>query len=50
MIEFQNVSKIYKGGKVAVENVNISFEKANSSVLSVQVGAEKPLRCGCLTA
>lgn len=27
MIEFQNVSKIYKGGKVAVENVNISFEK-----------------------
>ena len=27
MIEFQNVSKIYKGGKIAVENVNISFEK-----------------------
>ncbi|WP_409173711.1 betaine/proline/choline family ABC transporter ATP-binding protein [Enterococcus mundtii] len=27
MIEFQNVSKIYKGGKFAVENVNISFEK-----------------------
>lgn len=27
MIEFQNVSKIYKGGKAAVENVNISFEK-----------------------
>jgi len=27
MIEFKNVSKIYKGGKVAVENVNISFEK-----------------------
>ncbi|EOH59460.1 betaine/proline/choline family ABC transporter ATP-binding protein [Enterococcus mundtii] len=27
MIDFQNVSKIYKGGKVAVENVNISFEK-----------------------
>lgn len=27
IIEFQNVSKIYKGGKVAVENVNISFEK-----------------------
>lgn len=27
MIELQNVSKIYKGGKVAVENVNISFEK-----------------------
>lgn len=27
MIEFQNVSKIYKGGKVAIENVNISFEK-----------------------
>lgn len=27
MIEFQNVSKIYKGGKIAVEDVNISFEK-----------------------
>lgn len=27
MIEFQNVSKIYKGGKVAVEDVNLSFEK-----------------------
>ncbi|KAF1299537.1 glycine/betaine ABC transporter ATP-binding protein [Enterococcus sp. JM4C] len=27
MIEFQQVSKIYKGGKIAVDNVNISFEK-----------------------
>ena len=27
MIEFQNVAKIYKGGKVAVEDVNLSFEK-----------------------
>lgn len=27
MIEFQHVSKIYKGGKVAVEDVNLSFEK-----------------------
>lgn len=27
MIEFQQVSKIYKGGKVAVEDVNLSFEK-----------------------
>lgn len=27
MIEFQNVSKIYKGGKIAVDNVNLSFEK-----------------------
>ncbi|WP_142646076.1 betaine/proline/choline family ABC transporter ATP-binding protein [Enterococcus faecium] len=27
MIEFQNVSKIYKGGKIAVEDVNLSFEK-----------------------
>lgn len=27
MIEFQYVSKIYKGGKVAVEDVNLSFEK-----------------------
>lgn len=27
MIEFQDVAKIYKGGKVAVEDVNLSFEK-----------------------
>lgn len=27
MIEFQHVSKIYKGGKVAVEDVNLSFKK-----------------------
>jgi osmoprotectant transport system ATP-binding protein len=27
MIEFQHVSKIYKGGKVAVEDINLSFEK-----------------------
>ena len=27
MIEFQHVPKIYKGGKVAVEDVNLSFEK-----------------------
>lgn len=27
MIEFQDVTKIYKGGKVAVEDVNLSFEK-----------------------
>ncbi|WP_164709445.1 betaine/proline/choline family ABC transporter ATP-binding protein [Enterococcus mediterraneensis] len=27
MIEFQHITKIYKGGKVAVEDVNLSFEK-----------------------
>ncbi|WP_461198803.1 betaine/proline/choline family ABC transporter ATP-binding protein [Enterococcus sp. N249-2] len=27
MIEFQQVAKIYKGGKVAVEDVNLSFDK-----------------------
>lgn len=27
MIEFQHVSKIYKGGKVAVEDIHLSFEK-----------------------
>ncbi|MGX7328384.1 betaine/proline/choline family ABC transporter ATP-binding protein [Enterococcus bulliens] len=27
MIEFKHVSKIYKGGKVAVEDVNLSFNK-----------------------
>lgn len=27
MIEFQHVTKIYKGGKVAVEDVNLSFDK-----------------------
>ena len=27
MIEFQHVTKIYKGGKVAVEDVNLSFNK-----------------------
>lgn len=27
MIEFQHVSKIYKGGKIAVDDVNLSFEK-----------------------
>lgn len=27
MIEFQHVYKIYKGGKVAVEDVNLSFDK-----------------------
>ncbi|MGX7199398.1 betaine/proline/choline family ABC transporter ATP-binding protein [Enterococcus nangangensis] len=27
MIEFQNVTKIYKGGKIAVEDVNLSFQQ-----------------------
>ena len=27
LIEFQNVSKIYRGGKIAVENINLSFEQ-----------------------
>lgn len=27
LIEFQHVSKIYKGGKIAVDDVNISFDK-----------------------
>ncbi|WP_430597609.1 betaine/proline/choline family ABC transporter ATP-binding protein [Enterococcus sp. AZ177] len=27
MIEFQHVSKIYKGGKIAVDDVNLSFNK-----------------------
>jgi len=27
LIEFQHVSKIYKGGKIAVDDVNLSFEK-----------------------
>ena len=27
MIEFKNVTKVFKGGKVAVDNVNISFNK-----------------------
>lgn len=27
MIEFQHVSKIYKGGKVAVDDINLSFEQ-----------------------
>ncbi len=27
MIEFKNVTKVFKGGKMAVDNVNISFEK-----------------------
>lgn len=27
MIEFQHVSKIYKGGKIAVEDINLSFAK-----------------------
>ncbi|HIZ53208.1 MAG TPA: ABC transporter ATP-binding protein [Candidatus Enterococcus avicola] len=27
MIEFQNVSKIYRGGKIAVEDINLSFEQ-----------------------
>lgn len=27
MIEFQNVTKIYKGGKIAVEEVNLSFQQ-----------------------
>ncbi|WP_404589589.1 betaine/proline/choline family ABC transporter ATP-binding protein [Enterococcus sp. UD-01] len=27
MIEFQHVSKIYKGGKIAVDDVNLSFEE-----------------------
>lgn len=27
MIEFQNVTKIYKGGKMAVEDVNLSFDR-----------------------
>lgn len=46
MIEFQNVSKIYKGGKVAVEDVNLSFERVSSFVLSVRAEAEKRRRCG----
>ncbi|MGX7418509.1 betaine/proline/choline family ABC transporter ATP-binding protein [Carnobacterium gallinarum] len=27
MLEFKNVSKVYKGGKKAVDNVNLTFEK-----------------------
>ncbi|WP_429950180.1 betaine/proline/choline family ABC transporter ATP-binding protein [Enterococcus sp. AZ101] len=27
MIEFQHVSKIYKGGKIAVDDINLSFDK-----------------------
>ena len=27
LIEFQNVSKIYRGGKIAVEDINLSFEQ-----------------------
>jgi len=27
LIEFQHVTKVYKGGKIAVEDVNVSFEK-----------------------
>lgn len=27
MIEFQHVSKFYKGGKVAVDDINLSFDK-----------------------
>ncbi len=27
MIEFKHVTKVYKGGKIAVEDVNVSFEK-----------------------
>ena len=27
MVEFKNVSKIYPGGKVAVENINLRIER-----------------------
>lgn len=45
MIEFQHVSKIYKGGKVAVEDVNLSLKRENLFVSLVPVVVVKLLVC-----
>lgn len=41
MIEFKNVSKVYKGGKVAVENINLSFDKGEFIVFIGTSGSGK---------
>jgi len=41
LIEFQHVSKIYKGGKVAVEDVNLSFEKGEFICFIGTSGSDK---------
>lgn len=41
MIEFDHVSKIYNGNKVAVEDVNLSFEKGEFICLIGTSGSGK---------
>ncbi|MGX7395522.1 betaine/proline/choline family ABC transporter ATP-binding protein [Carnobacterium mobile] len=41
VIEFKNVSKVYKGGKVAVENINLSFDKGEFIVFIGTSGSGK---------
>ncbi|MEG0497827.1 MAG: betaine/proline/choline family ABC transporter ATP-binding protein [Carnobacterium sp.] len=41
MIEFKNVSKVYKGGKKAVENINLSFDKGEFIVFIGTSGSGK---------
>ncbi|MCA9766570.1 MAG: betaine/proline/choline family ABC transporter ATP-binding protein [Carnobacterium sp.] len=41
MIEFKNVSKVYKGGKKAVENINLSFNKGEFIVFIGTSGSGK---------
>lgn len=41
MIEFKNVSKVYKGGKKAAENINLSFDKGEFIVFIGTSGSGK---------
>ena len=41
MIEFKNVSKVYKGGKKAAENINLSFDRGEFIVFIGTSGSGK---------
>ena len=45
MIEFDHVSKIYNGNKVAVEDVNLSFNKGEFICLIGTSGSGKQQPC-----
>ena len=48
MIEFQHVSKFYKGGKVAVDDINLSFDKGEFICFIGTSGSGKTTLLNCL--
>lgn len=45
MVEFKNVSKIYPGGKVAVENINLRIERGEFVCLSGPLAVARRRPC-----